>query len=363
MASGCSWANDAEQQPLILKVATPQPDSPYRDAILALHAASHDPLDSNQLAEFRKLIERKGWPPVVSVGPQAVNAAGDLTLWASGDYALQEALENVIYQRVDLDINGSAFAYLNDEIEIKHNGKQQYGAFLSLQSGRVKVAPPVDVNAANFTRDLTGLPTVAEYVTDVQGQIDRGIPIKDAIVPPQLAGQSRTYAEPELRIQLGKMIEVDQDSRRSLVLEGSNPKKSDLDKLKVVDAANLIALKAIFEKVGFPTVAMVGRDGVSTAFLLVQHADEDPAFQQRALTLAKPLAIRRELPRREFAMLTDRVLIAEGKKQLYGTQAEIKGDHIYLMPVDDPSNLNIRRASMSMGPESDYLKTLEKLQK
>jgi hypothetical protein len=363
MTSSCLRADEANRNPLVIGVASVQPDVSYRDTILALHAVSHDPLNNTQLLEFKKLVIQKGWPPVMSVGPEAVNAVGDMALWSSSDYALQQALEQVIYSRVGIDVNGLAFAYLNDQVEIKHTGWQQYGVFLSLKNGRVQMEPPVDINAANMTRDLTGLPTVAEYEADVQKQVDQGTPLKKSMTPPQLASEPRTYSQPELRIQLGKMIDADQDVRRTLALEGKAPKKSSLDNLKRIDAENLIALKGIFKKVGFPTVAMVGRDGVSTAFLLVQHADADPAFQRHALTLAEPLALRRELPRREFAMLTDRVLIAEGKQQLYGTQATIERGHVQLLPVVEPSDLDHRRAAMTMGPEQDYLKALEQLGK
>ncbi|WP_375165381.1 DUF6624 domain-containing protein, partial [Paenibacillus taichungensis] len=66
-------------------------------------------------------------------------------------------------------------------------------------------------------------------------------------------------------------------------------------------------MKQVFEGVGFPTRDMAGIDGVSRAFLLVQHADEDPAFQRRALELAKPSMESRGMSRRQYAMLADRV--------------------------------------------------------
>jgi hypothetical protein len=132
--------------------------------------------------------------------------------------------------------------------------------------------------------------------------------------------------------------------------------RKKIAKVKEIDAENLPKIKEIFKQVGFPTVAMVGRDGVSTAFLLVQHADADPKFQEYALELAEPLMKRRELSRRQYAYLVDRVRLGKGEKQIYGTQVDVVSGKAVVKPVVDPKNLDARRAEMFMGPEADYLK-------
>jgi hypothetical protein len=56
-------------------------------------------------------------------------------------------------------------------------------------------------------------------------------------------------------------------------------------KMKAIDEDNTKWLKDIVEKHGWPTNTLVGKDGASAAWLLVQHADADPKFQRRgALT-------------------------------------------------------------------------------
>jgi hypothetical protein len=52
-----------------------------------------------------------------------------------------------------------------------------------------------------------------------------------------------------------------------------------------INAANLSRLKGIVAEFGFPTLAMVGPEGANAAWLLTQHADDDPAFQKHVLTL------------------------------------------------------------------------------
>lgn len=73
------------------------------------------------------------------------------------------------------------------------------------------------------------------------------------------------------------------------------------------------------ERRGWPTHSLVGEQAATSAWLLAQHADHDLALQRRFLDLmcAAPAG---EVAPMHTAYLTDRVLIAEGKSQVYGTQ-------------------------------------------
>ena len=67
---------------------------------------------------------------------------------------------------------------------------------------------------------------------------------------------------------------------------------------------------------------LVGEDGAHHAWLLVQHADFDKDFQSSCLKLmsAQPKG---EVSGVDIAYLTDRILVANGKPQKYGTQATV----------------------------------------
>ena len=73
-------------------------------------------------------------------------------------------------------------------------------------------------------------------------------------------------------------------------------------------------------KDGVPTVAQVGESGVHWAWLLVQHADDDPQFQLSLQPLFAERQRAGELPADDLARLTDRVLLATGRPQRFGTQ-------------------------------------------
>ncbi|MFA6064170.1 MAG: DUF6624 domain-containing protein [Gallionella sp.] len=330
-------------------------DEGVHDTLLKLRGAVDGSLDARELAAFRKLMLRDGWPTVASAGRDGVDAAGDLARLATGDYPLQDALEQVVGNRVDIDIDALAFARLDDDIEYAHGGHQQFGTLLKLENGKVVPSAPVSEVDADSARDFIGLPLLNDYLKAVQARVDAGQSLDNANAIPRLSTPSKKLSDPQLRRQLHEMVIADQDARNRFVKDGMKPDSPLRKKIREVDRKNLVLLKAIFAKHGFPNVGSIGRDGVSMIFLLVQHADSDRAFQKRALALAKPLLKRRELPRAEYAMLVDRVRIAGGEPQLYGTQVKLVDGKIQVLPVEDPERLNNRRESMALAPEADYL--------
>jgi len=86
------------------------------------------------------------------------------------------------------------------------------------------------------------------------------------------------------------------------------------------DEANTEWLAEQVRVKGWPSRAAVGADASESAWLLVQHADADPAFQLTALRLMTPLVAKGQVDPRDFAMLTDRVQLRLSGKQRYGTQ-------------------------------------------
>src|SRR5262245_17490196 len=129
-------------------------------------------------------------------------------------------------------------------------------------------------------------------------------------------------------------------------------------KLKAVDAENTKWLKGVIEKHGWPTNTLVGTDGADAAWLLAQHADADPKFQRRCLDLMAKLP-KNEVSQPNLAYLTDRVLLAEGKKQRYGTQFISVDGKWKPRPLDDEATVDKRRAEVGLPPLAEYTKMIE----
>ncbi len=117
-------------------------------------------------------------------------------------------------------------------------------------------------------------------------------------------------------------------------------------------------LKKIVSWIGWPTVSRVGPDASHAAWALTQHADFDIAFQKTALEFLEK-SKKGDINTMEIAYLTDRIRVAEGQHQVYGTQyiLDEKGQ-IFPRPIEDFANLDKRRQTMGLEPFNEYLESL-----
>jgi hypothetical protein len=129
-----------------------------------------------------------------------------------------------------------------------------------------------------------------------------------------------------------------------------------IKQLEAVDKDDTTWMKGVVDKFGWPGNSLVGKDGAQAAWLLVQHADQDHAFQKRCLQLMQEADKKGEVDKTDLAYLTDRVLVGEHKKQMYGTQLEDKNGAMVPSPIEDEVNVDKRRAAVGLGPLADYLK-------
>ncbi len=175
-------------------------------------------------------------------------------------------------------------------------------------------------------------------------------------LPPQAPPRLPAFREELLR------MESEDQAVRAPFTSGRVPTKQEEAALRATDARNLARLKEITRRNGFPKAADVGRDGVAAAWLLVQHADADPAFQEQILSELEGLGDADGISSEQIALLTDRVLLAQGRPQRYGSQYGGKpGTRPAMRPVEDPEGLDARRARMHMMPSATYACFLERM--
>jgi len=334
-------------------------DGTCLERLTHLHESGSEPLDPPQLERFKEHLRTCGWPVMPSAGRHGVEAAANLLLRSSADEAFQEQIIDLVQERVGVDLDAFGYAWLNDTIQLQHGRPQQFGTHVAVEDGKVALSPEPE-RTPRFWRDFLGLPPVEEWLAGLQARLDAGDSPGAAELSPPLAMETyRPFTQPELRRLVGRMINRDQDVRAEAVAamrQGDEEQRKALDRqIAEMDAENRASLLDIFEKHGFPTPEMIGRDGVSSVFLLVQHADDDPDFQARALELAEPLMQRRGMSRQQYAMLTDRVLLARDQPQLYGSQYRVEQGKVAVLPLADPDNVDARRARMAMGTLASYL--------
>jgi hypothetical protein len=184
--------------------------------------------------------------------------------------------------------------------------------------------------------------------------------------------KGQTPRLPQLRKQLLERVKKDQDIRSNpdVLIFFSQPSGKDKDiktidnpalqKMLRIDRDNREWLKQIVKKHGWPGKTLVGADGSHSAWLLVQHASRDLAFQQQCLNLMQH-APKNEVRAIDIAYLFDRVRLAEGNKQRFGTQVEIKNGKWVVRDVEDPDCLDQRRKEVGLPPIKEYLQSIQKL--
>jgi hypothetical protein len=157
----------------------------------------------------------------------------------------------------------------------------------------------------------------------------------------------------ELAIELQTILELDQSVREET--SEQTPSDERIRQMMIMDSSNRVRVCDIIDKHGWLGPRQVGREGNQALFLVIQHADQT--------TQEKYLPVMREAVRwgnaefSELAMLEDRVLMGQGKKQIYGSQIGFNDQDgsMYLVPVEDPDHLDERRSCAGMVPIAEYL--------
>ena len=165
-----------------------------------------------------------------------------------------------------------------------------------------------------------------------------------------------------LRQELLKMVKEDQEVRKAL-LKTSSPDPALVRRIADIDRKNTARLKEIIEKLGWPGKSKVGDEGAHAAWLLVQHADRDRAFQKRCLSLMERALKAQEASPTDFAYLTDRVLVGENKKQVYGTQFRTVDGKLEPYPIEEEKNVDRRRKEVGLPSLAEYQKEIERIYK
>jgi hypothetical protein len=136
---------------------------------------------------------------------------------------------------------------------------------------------------------------------------------------------------------------------------------ADVVKQDEIDKANMHRLAEIINAWGWPGNRFAGIDHASNAFFVLQHADL--ASQHQYLPLLRRAVAQGAANAQDLAMLEDRVLVRDGKLQLYGTQflPDVPNQPLTLCPVQDEAHLDQRRSDLGMPPMADYIKHMQTL--
>lgn len=171
---------------------------------------------------------------------------------------------------------------------------------------------------------------------------------------PALAGQACNSANsgPPMGLladELHGMFVADQAARKG----------TDVRVTLDLDRRHTARLREIVDQYGWPAQTSLGVVAAHEAWLLVLHADHDPAFQKRCLALIEAAVLVGEASAMDSAYLVDRVAVAEKRPQTYGTQFRQVGDKWEPQPIVDPEAVDARRKAVGLGTLAEYRALLQ----
>jgi hypothetical protein len=101
---------------------------------------------------------------------------------------------------------------------------------------------------------------------------------------------------------------------------------------------------------------------VSKAWAIAQHSDLDLEFQRGAVELLRDAVADGQASPGNLAHLEDRVAVASGEPQVYGTQVGCgRNGPRPATPIIDPATVHERREEAGLDPMADYLQEMEEV--
>ena len=110
----------------------------------------------------------------------------------------------------------------------------------------------------------------------------------------------------------------------------------------------------------WPGRRLVDDDGEMAAWILAQRAVFDPGLQRRCLEMLEIAVAYGDAPAAHYALLLDRVRMADGKDQLYGSQfvRSEDGNSVVPWPIEDAEHVDERRGRVGLTPLAEQAREM-----
>ncbi len=165
----------------------------------------------------------------------------------------------------------------------------------------------------------------------------------------------------ELKNELDEILKYDQifreygdsetlEERKKEILSLTGFSKQDLDEnlwniITETDSLNIKKVERIIKKYGYPGKSLVGSPTNITCWYVIQHSNKIKKY----FSIIKQASELKEIPKTNVAMMEDRMLMSDGKEQIYGTQgagrliinaAGKEEFYNFIWPIKDISQVN-----------------------
>jgi VWFA-related protein len=172
----------------------------------------------------------------------------------------------------------------------------------------------------------------------------------------QLKSQAAVTFNKKLRDQLLQLSRKETER----VQDAVSDRQADniLERLREIRDKSGDTLCQLLKEYGWPSRKLAGEDGANAAFFLLRNT-ASPTLQSALLPVIIAATAQGEIAMSEFAAYIDRLRVAAGLKQLFGTQATIRDGFLMMFPIENEAVVDARRKQYQLGPIADYARALE----
>jgi hypothetical protein len=149
----------------------------------------------------------------------------------------------------------------------------------------------------------------------------------------------------KLRAALDKLADK-RETLRHEVEDLYNDSLALKEQLAVQDSSNSLFVMQNTDKLGWPGKTLVGKGGAKAAAFMLQLGDA--SLTEKYLPLMRAASVQGELDSADLVTFEDKMLVAQGKPQVYATQLHSNGMALY--PTEDFDNVNKRRMALGLYP-------------
>ncbi|MDR2126986.1 MAG: hypothetical protein LBP63_09175 [Prevotellaceae bacterium] len=135
----------------------------------------------------------------------------------------------------------------------------------------------------------------------------------------------------------------------------SNEMRQYLKKLSQKNSENIIKITKILDEKGWLGPDIIGEHGSRVLFSVMQYADTKT--QEKYLPMIEDAVANEKADPIYFALLKDEMALKQGKRQIYGSRIgiDVQTGKYYIVPLEDPDNIDKRRAEIGLSKYNDYL--------